>query len=64
MIKSRAGEAGEGVDNSYNAVVIIQNDERVNRVMIHRLTGINYLGVLVDRLRFARHDVRNRRTEE
>ena len=64
MIKPCAGEAGEGVDDADNMVVVIEHDKGVDRIVVHRLTGIYNLRVLIDGLWFACHDIRYGRTEE
>ena len=64
MIKPCAREAGEGVDDATDFGVGIKDNKGVNRVMIHRLTRLDDLGIAVDGLRIARHDLRYRRSEE
>ena len=39
MVKPRAGEAGEGVDDATYTGGIVQHDEGVNRVMIQCLAA-------------------------
>ena len=63
MIKPRTRQAGEGIDDAYNAG-IIDDYQRVNRIMVHGLSRLNDLGVFVDGLGIAGHNVRNRRREE
>ena len=64
MIKTCAGEAGEGVDDTAYLALVIQHHEGVNRIMIHRLAGFHDLGILANRLGIAGHNVRYRRCEE
>ena len=64
MIKPRSGQTGEGVNNADNLFVFIYNDEGVNRIMIHRLTGLHNLRVLIDRLRVTGHDLIHLRIEK
>ena len=61
MIEPRAGEAGERVNNShhvgiyhftiyhftiYHLFICVDNNERVDGVMVHRFTGFHYLYLL------------------
>lgn len=64
MVKPRAGEAGEGVDDATYTGGIVQHDEGVNRVMIHRLACFNYLRLFANRFRTTRHDLAHLRTKE
>ena len=64
MIKPCAGEAGEGVDDADNMVVVNEHDKGVDRIVVHHLAGFDNLGILMDGLGIAGHNVRNRRIEE
>ena len=64
MIKPCAGEAGEGVDDATDFGVGIKDNKGVNRIVIHRLTRLDDLGIAVDGLGVAGHDLRYRRSEE
>ena len=64
MIKPRAGEAGEGVNDTDNMFVFINHDEGVNRVMVHRLTGFHNLRILINSLWVTGHDLFHFRFEE
>ena len=64
MIKPCAGEAGEGVDDATDFRIVVEDDKRVNRIVIHRLSRLNDLRIAVDGLGVAGHDLRYRRSEE
>lgn len=64
MVKPRAREAGEGVDDAAYTGCIVQHDKGVNRVMIHRLACFYYLRILTDRFRMTCHDIANRGGKE
>ena len=46
MVEPGAGEAGEGVNDTNDMIIIVQHDEGVNRIVVHRFAGIHNLGVL------------------
>lgn len=64
MIKACAGEAGEGVDDATDFRIVVEDDKRVNRIVIHRLTRLDDLGIAVDGLGVTGHDLGHRRSEE
>ena len=64
MIKPCARQAREGVDNTTDLRTVVKDNKGVNRVMIHRLSGFHDLGIAVDGLGVAGHDLRYRRSEE
>ena len=64
MIKPRTGEAGEGIDYSHNFASFVHYYQSVDRMMVHHLAGFDNLGVLVDGLGIAGHNVRYGRREE
>lgn len=64
MVKPRAREAGEGVDDTADTGCIVQHDEGVNRVMVHLLTRLYDLRIFADRFRTTRHNLAHTRPEE
>ena len=64
MIKPRPRQAGEGINHAHYALFIIQNDQRVDRVMVHLLARFHYLGVLANCLRVWGHDSGHRCCKE
>lgn len=64
MIKSCSGEAGEGVDDAAYTGGIVQHDEGVNRVMIHRLACFYYLRLFADSFGGRGHNSRNLSAKE
>ena len=64
MVKPRAGKAGEGVDHAADTGRVVEHDQRVNRVVIHLLSGLHNLGGAGDGLGIAGHDLTNRRRKE
>ena len=64
MVKPRAREAGEGVDDAAYTGGIVQHDEGVNRVMVHFLTRLYDLRIFANRFRTTRHDLAHPRTKE
>ena len=64
MVKPRAREAGEGVDDAAYTGCIVQHDKGVNRVMIHRLACFNYLRLFADSFGGRGHNSRNLSAKE
>ena len=64
MVKPRAREAGEGVDDATDFGVGIKDHKGVNRVMIHRLACFNYLRLFADSFGGRGHNSRNLSAKE
>ena len=64
MVKPRAREAGEGVDDAAYTGGIVQDDEGVDRVMVHLLTRLYDLRLFADSFGGRGHNSRNLSAKE